>query len=38
MAILKLGVPCVLQNTVAGISWLTVTYFINQYAWIKRLD
>ena len=31
LAILKLGVPCVLQNTVAGISWLTVTYFINQY-------
>lgn len=30
-AIMKLGVPCVLQNTVAGISWLTVTYFINQY-------
>lgn len=31
LLILKLGVPCVLQNTVAGISWLTVTYFINQY-------
>lgn len=31
LAVMKLGVPCVLQNTVAGISWLTVTYFINQY-------
>lgn len=29
--ILRLGIPCVLQNTIASISWLVVTYFINQY-------
>lgn len=29
--ILKLGIPCVLQMTIAAISWLVVTYFINGY-------
>lgn len=29
--ILKLGVPCAVQMTVAGISWLTVTFLINGY-------
>ena len=30
-AILKLGIPCAVQMTVAGISWLVVTYLINDY-------
>lgn len=30
-AILKLGIPCALQMTIGGISWLSVTYIINQY-------
>ena len=29
--ILKLGIPCAVQMTVAGISWLVVTYIINDY-------
>ena len=29
--ILKLGIPCAIQMTVAGISWLTVTFLINGY-------
>lgn len=29
--ILKLGIPCAVQMTVAGISWLTVTFLINGY-------
>lgn len=29
--ILKLGIPCAVQMTVAGISWLVVTYLINDY-------
>lgn len=29
--ILKLGIPCAIQMTVAGISWLVVTYLINDY-------
>lgn len=29
--ILKLGVPCAVQMTVAGISWLTITFLINKY-------
>lgn len=29
--ILRLGVPCALQMTIAAISWLVVTYFINSY-------
>ena len=29
--ILKLGVPCAVQMTVAGISWLTVTFLVNRY-------
>ena len=29
--ILKVGIPCAVQMTVAGISWLTVTYLINDY-------
>lgn len=30
-AILKIGIPCAVQMTVAGISWLVVTYLINDY-------
>lgn len=29
--ICQLGVPCMLQWTIASLSWLVVTYFINQY-------
>lgn len=29
--ILKLGIPTALQMTIAAISWLVVTYFINHY-------
>ena len=29
--ILKLGIPCAVQMTVAGISWLTVTFLVNRY-------
>ena len=29
--ILRLGIPCAVQMTVAGISWLVVTYLINDY-------
>lgn len=29
--ILKLGIPCAVQMTVAGISWLVVTYLVNDY-------
>jgi putative MATE family efflux protein len=29
--ILKLGIPCALQMTVAGVSWLTVTFLVNRY-------
>lgn len=29
--ILHLGIPTALQMTIAGISWLVVTYFINHY-------
>ena len=29
--ILKLGVPCAVQMTVAGVSWLTVTFLVNRY-------
>lgn len=29
--ILKLGIPCAIQMTVAGISWLVVTYQINDF-------
>lgn len=29
--ILKLGIPCAVQMSLAGISWLTVTKFINSY-------
>jgi len=29
--ILKLGVPCAVQMSVAGVSWLTVTFLINRY-------
>lgn len=29
--IFKLGIPCVLQNTIGSISWLSVTFFINKY-------
>lgn len=29
--ILKLGIPCAIQMTVAGISWLTVTFLVNGY-------
>lgn len=29
--IFKLGIPCSLQTTIGGISWLTVTYLINGY-------
>ena len=29
--ILQLGIPCAVQMTVAGISWLVVTYQINPY-------
>lgn len=31
LLIFKVGVPCAVQMTVAGISWLTVTYLINRY-------
>ncbi len=33
--ILRLGIPCAIQMTVAAFSWLTVTYLINGYgvAW-----
>ena len=30
-AILKLGIPCAVQMSLAGLSWLTVTRFINAY-------
>lgn len=30
-AVLSLGVPCALQMTVASVSWLTVTFLINDY-------
>ncbi len=29
--ILKLGIPCAVQMTVAGVSWLTVTFLVNGY-------
>ena len=29
--ILRIGIPCAVQMTVAGISWLVVTYLINDY-------
>ena len=29
--IFKVGIPCAIQMTVAGISWLVVTYLINDY-------
>lgn len=29
--IFRIGVPCAVQMTVAGISWLVVTYLINDY-------
>lgn len=29
--ILKLGIPCAVQMSVAGLSWLSVTYLINDY-------
>ena len=29
--IIHLGIPCALQMTIAAISWLVVTYFINKY-------
>lgn len=29
--IFKLGIPCSLQMTIAGISWLTVTFLVNTY-------
>lgn len=29
--ILRLGIPCAVQMTVAGVSWLVVTYLINDY-------
>lgn len=29
--ILKLGIPSAIQMTIAGVSWLFVTYLINQY-------
>lgn len=29
--ILKLGIPCSVQMTIAGISWLTVTFLVNTY-------
>ena len=29
--ILKLGVPCAVQMSIASISWLTVTYIVNDY-------
>ena len=29
--IMKLGIPCAVQMTVAGISWLTVTFLVNGY-------
>lgn len=31
LRMLKLGVPCAVQMSVAGISWLSVTYIINDY-------
>lgn len=31
LRILKVGIPCAIQMTIAGISWLTVTYLINDY-------
>lgn len=30
-AIMKLGIPCAVQMSLAGLSWLTVTRFINAY-------
>ena len=30
-SILKLGIPCAVQMTVASISWLTVTFLVNGY-------
>ena len=30
-SILNIGIPCAIQMTVAGISWLVVTYLINDY-------
>lgn len=29
--ILRLGIPCAIQQSIAGLSWLTVTKFINVY-------
>lgn len=29
--ILRLGIPCAVQQSIAGLSWLTVTKFINVY-------
>lgn len=29
--IMQLGIPCALQMTIAALSWLTVTFFINRY-------
>lgn len=29
--ILKLGIPCAIQMSVAGLSWLTVTFLVNGY-------
>ncbi|MBR5047200.1 MAG: MATE family efflux transporter [Eubacterium sp.] len=31
LSILRLGIPCSLQMTIAAISWLVVTFFINKY-------
>lgn len=31
LAIFRIGIPCAVQMTVAGISWLVVTYLINDY-------
>ncbi|MGI5935514.1 MAG: MATE family efflux transporter [Oscillospiraceae bacterium] len=30
--ILKLGIPCAIQMSIASISWLSVTYIINSYS------
>ena len=29
--ILKLGIPCAVQMTVVGLSWLAMTFLINAY-------
>ena len=30
-AILRLGIPCAIQMTIVGLSWLAMTYLINDY-------